>query len=108
MTDALTPEHALEYLCALSADIQAGAVLGADGRLLAGPPELAEPARELLAAAPEADDVEVALEEACVFGARSDSHAVVLVCGRFALPALVRYDLRMVLGDLAGHSREAA
>jgi hypothetical protein len=108
MMDALTPEHALEYLRALSTDIQAGAVLGADGRLLAGPPELAEPARELLAAAPEADDVEVALGDACVFGARSDSHAVVLVCGRFALPALVRYDLRMVLGDLAGHGLEAA
>ena len=102
MTDAVTPEHALEYLRALSADIQAAAVLGADGTLLAGPPELAEAARELLAAAPEADDVEVALADACVFGARSDSHAVVLVCGRFALPGLVRHDLRVVLGDLAG------
>jgi hypothetical protein len=108
MTDALTPEHALEYLRALSADIQAGVVLGADGRLLAGPPELGEAARELLSAAPEADDVEVALANARVFGARSDSHAVVLVCGRFALPALVRYDLRCVLGDLAGLKREAA
>jgi hypothetical protein len=108
MTDALSPEHALEYLRALSADIQAGAVLAADGRLLAGPHELGEAARELLAAAPEADDVEVALANATVFGARSDTHAVVLVCGRFALPALVRYDLRRVLGDLAGLEREAA
>ena len=108
MTDALTPDQALDYLCALSADIREGAVLGADGRLLAGPSELADPARALLAAAHEADDIEVATAGACVFAARSDRHAVVLVCGRFALPALVRYDLRKVLGDLEGRRREAA
>ena len=108
MTDVLKPDQALEYLRALSADIRDGAVLGADGRLLAGPPELADPARALLAAAHEADDIEVATAGACVFGARSDRHAIVLVCGRYALPALVRYDLRMVLGDLEGRRREAA
>jgi hypothetical protein len=103
MTDALTPAQALEYLRTLSADIIDAAVLGADGELLAGTPELAEPARALLASAPEADDVEVWTGQGnSVFAARSDAHAVVLVCGRFALPALVRYDLRMVLGDLAG------
>jgi hypothetical protein len=32
----------------------------------------------------------------------------VLVCGRFALPALVRFDLRMVLADLAGARRDVA
>ena len=40
--------------------------------------------------------------EGAVFAARSDSHAIAVVCGRFALPSLIRYDLRMVLGDLAG------
>jgi hypothetical protein len=30
------------------------------------------------------------------------------VCGRFALPALVRFDLRLVLGDLAGARSDAA
>jgi hypothetical protein len=108
MTDALTPAQALEYLRTLSADILQAAVLGADGALLAGPPELAEPARALLAAAPEADDIEVSTAQASVFAARSDAHAVVLVCGRFALPALVRFDLRMVLGDLAGVRSDAA
>ncbi|HYH91252.1 MAG TPA: hypothetical protein VEX67_18610 [Solirubrobacteraceae bacterium] len=108
MADPLTPEQALEYLRTLSADIEEAAVLAADGSLLAGPDELAEPARALLAAAPEADDLEVSTAENSVFAARSDAHAVVLVCGRFALPALVRFDLRMVLGDLAGVSRDVA
>src|SRR5215216_4874078 len=66
------------------------------------------PARALLAAAPEADDLEVATPQGSVFAARSDDHAVVVVCGRFALPALVRFDLRMVLGDLAGARRDVA
>ena len=108
MTDALTPDQALEYLRTLSADIDEAAVLAADGSLLAGPEDLAEPARALLAAAPEADDVEVSLAEGSVFAARSDTHAVVLVCGRYALPALVRFDLRVVLTDLAGERRDVA
>jgi len=108
MTDALTPAQSLEYLRTLSADIEEAAVLSADGSLLAGPDHLAEPARELLAAAPEADELEVSTAEHSVFAARSDRHAVVLVCGRFALPALVRFDLRMVLADLAGRGREVA
>lgn len=108
MTDALTPELALEYMRTLSADIEEAAVLAADGSLLAGPPELAEPARALLAAAPEADDLEISTAQGSVFAARSDRHAVVLVCGRYALPALVRFDLRMVLADLAGARRDVA
>jgi len=108
MTEALTPAQALEYLRTLSADIEEAAVLAADGSLLAGDEALAEPARELLDAAPEADDIEVATAAGSVFAARSDDHAVVLVTGRFALPALVRYDLRMVLSDLAGERRDVA
>jgi hypothetical protein len=108
MTDALTPAQSLEYLRTLSADIEEAAVLSADGSLLAGPEHLAESARELLAAAPDADELEVSTAEHSVFAARSDRHAVVLVCGRFALPALVRFDLRMVLADLAGARRDVA
>src|SRR5829696_5786345 len=108
MTEALTPAQALEYLRTLSADIEEAAVLAADGSLIAGAEELAEPARALLAAAQEADDIEVSTAENSVFAARSDRHAVVVVCGRFALPALVRFDLRMVLGDLAGVRSDVA
>src|SRR5215210_654632 len=106
MTDALSPAQALAYLRTLSADIRDAAVLGADGAMLAGPEALAEPARALLAAAPEADDVGVATALGSVFAARSDTHA--LVFGRLALPALVRFDLRMVLGDLAGVRSDVA
>ena len=69
MTDALTPAQSLEYLRTLSADIEEAAVLSADGSLLAGPEHLAEPARELLAAAPDADDLEVSTAEHSVFAA---------------------------------------
>ena len=92
MTDepALTPPLALDYLRELSADIVAGVVLAPDGARLAGPDALAEPARDLLASA------------------RSEQHAIAVVCGRFALPSLIRYDLRKVLADLAGGKRPEA
>ena len=104
----LSPPLALDYLRELSADIRSGVVLAPDGTLLAGPEALAGPARDLLAAAPGARDLQVATADGAVFAARSDRHAVVVVCGRFALPSLIRYDLRLVLGDLAGDRREAA
>src|SRR3982750_4262885 len=75
MTDALTPAQALDYLRTLSADIREAAVLDATGGLLAGPAELAEPARALLAAAPEADDLEVATGQGSVYAARSARRA---------------------------------
>jgi hypothetical protein len=108
MAPALTPELALDYLRELSADVRAGVVLAADGRRLAGPEALAEPARALLAALPDADEAEVSTGDGIVFAARSDAHAVVVVCGRLALGALHRYDLRRVLAELAGGEREAA
>jgi hypothetical protein len=108
MTPALTPARALDYLRELSADVRAGAVLGADGALLAGPLALAAPARELLRAAGDAADVHVTTGDGAVFVARDDRHAIVLACGRFALPSLARYDLRKVLGDLRDDGSEAA
>jgi hypothetical protein len=100
MPPALTPARALDYLRELSADIRAGAVLDSGGAILAGADELAEPARELLAAAGEASDVHVTTEDGAVFAARDDRHAIVLACGRFALPALAHYDLKVVLDRL--------
>jgi hypothetical protein len=107
MTPALTPSLALDYLRELSADVRHGAVLGADGALLAGPPELAEPARALLAAAGDAEQAHVALPDGAVYAVRSARHAVVVACGPFSLPALALYDLRVVLAELDG-VREAA
>jgi hypothetical protein len=104
----LTPQLALGYLRELSADIRAGVVLDPAGALLAGPDELAEAARDLLAAAGDAREVHVTTTDGAVFAARSPSHTVVVVTGRFALPSLIRYDLKLVLGDLAGLRPEAA
>jgi hypothetical protein len=99
---ALTPDLALDYLGELSTDIRAAVVLDADGRPLAGETELAEPARALLEAAPGADAVEVLTERGGAFAARGARHSLCVATGRFALPALVLYDLRAVLGDLEG------
>jgi len=108
MSPALTPARALDYLRELSADIRAGAVLDAGGALLAGSDELASPARALLAAAGDASDVHVTTGDGAVFLATDGRHAIVLACGRFALPSLARYDLRMVLADLGATGDEAA
>jgi hypothetical protein len=105
MPPALTPALALDYLRELSADIQAGVVLSADGEVLAGGDELGAPAQDLLAAMGEATDVHVTTTDGAVFAARDATHAIVVSCGRFALPSLARYDLRVVLADLAGEGR---
>jgi hypothetical protein len=106
---ALTPPLALDYLRELSADIRAGVVLSPDGALLAGPEELAGAARDLMTAAGEAAaEVHVSTAEGAVYAARSEQHTVAVVCGRFALPSLIRYDLRLVLADLGGGERPEA
>jgi hypothetical protein len=97
----LTPELAADYLRELSADIRGAVVLTAAGEPLAGAPELIDPARRLLEAAPDAAEIEVATAQGAIHAARSGEHAVVAVCGRYALPALIRYDLKVVLGELA-------
>ena len=108
MAAVLTPALALDYLRELSADIRAGVVLDADGELLAGPAPLAAPARALLDAAPAAAELQVATAGGAVFAARDGRHAIVVTCGRFALPAILRHDLRVVLAELRGDRREAA
>jgi hypothetical protein len=104
----LTPPLALNYLRELSADIRAGVVLAPDGELLAGPEALAGPARDLFEQAGDAAEVHVVTREGDVFAARSDRHAIVVVCGRYALPSLIRYDLTLVLADLGGGERPEA
>jgi hypothetical protein len=100
MTSALTAPLALDYLHELSTDVRAGVVLAPDGTLLAGPEALAGPARELLAGARDAAEVEVELPAGTVFAVRSERHAVVVACGPFTLPRLALFDLRVVLGEL--------
>ncbi len=104
---ALTPDVAVDYLRDLSTDIRAAVVLGADGALLAGDAALAAPARRMLAAC-DAALLEVETARGSVVLARSATHALGVVVGRLALPALVRYDVRRVLGDLAPAARKAS
>jgi predicted regulator of Ras-like GTPase activity (Roadblock/LC7/MglB family) len=96
---ALTPELALAYLGELSTDIRAAVVLGPDGEPVAGSHDLAAAARELLRLCGGAG-VEVLTPRGSVFAVRVGDYALAVVTGRFALPALVRYDVRRVLGDL--------
>jgi hypothetical protein len=104
---ALTPERALAYLGELSTDIRAAVVLSAAGERLAGPAALAEPARAMLAAC-SGPLIEVETPRGSVVAGRSERHALAVVLGRQALPALVRYDVRRVLSDLEGPIAEAA
>jgi hypothetical protein len=99
---ALTPALALDYLRELSADIRTGVIVGADGALLAGSDALAGPARDLFEGAGDAEEIHVVTRDGDVFAARSGHHAIAVVCGRFGLPSLIRYDLKLVLADLDG------
>jgi hypothetical protein len=107
MPPALTPSLALEYVHELSADVRAGVVLDAAGELLAGPPPLAEAARALLDAGGDAGELEAATADGVVCAVRTGGHAAVAICGRFAIPGVVRQDLRAALAALEGRSPAA-
>jgi hypothetical protein len=102
MPPALTPALALAYVHELSADVRAAVLLDRDGALLAGPAELADPARALIAAAGTAAELEDGGPDGVVCAVRSDAHAGVAVCGRFAIGGVVRQDLRAALAALEG------
>jgi hypothetical protein len=108
MPPALTPSLALEYVHELSADVHAGVVLDAAGELLAGPPALADPARALLSAGSDAGELEAATADGVVCAVRTTAHAAVAICGRFAIPGVVREDLRAALDALEGRPPNAA
>ncbi|HKH16942.1 MAG TPA: hypothetical protein VKA57_05400 [Solirubrobacteraceae bacterium] len=88
----------------LSADVRAAIVLDGAGRLLAGPPELTDPARALLAAGGNAVELEAAGEDGVACAVRSADHAAVAVCGRFAIAGVVRQDLRAALAAIEGRA----
>jgi hypothetical protein len=105
---ALTPALALDYVRELSADVRAGVVLDAAGAPLAGPDELATAARALLEAGGDAAELEAATAGGVVCAVRSAGHAMVAVCGRFAIPAVVRGDMRAALAAVEGRAPAAA
>jgi hypothetical protein len=101
----LTPALALDYVRELSADVRAAVLLNAAGEGLAGPAQLSDHARALLDAGPGSDELEVGTADGVVCAVRSTSHAAIAVCGRFAIGAVVREDLRTALSALEGRSR---
>jgi hypothetical protein len=101
---ALTPALALDYVRELSADVRAVLLLGPDGELVAGPERLRADAVALLAAAGTAAELEAVTSGAVVCAVRSGARSMVAVCGRFAIPAVVRIDLRAALAAVEGRA----
>ena len=99
MTATGSPQRALDRLADMSAHIREAVVLDAGGEWVAGSRALAAPARDLLGHV-DGTEVEVATRRGVVYAARSEHGAIALVASRAALPALMLYDMRMVLGDL--------
>jgi hypothetical protein len=104
MPSALTPADARAQLRALAPQVRDALVLTRRGRVLAGPMELAPPAKELLRAT-RAEAVEAATEKGAVFAARSERHAVIVLARRGALAGPVVFGLRRVLDALEAAQR---
>jgi predicted regulator of Ras-like GTPase activity (Roadblock/LC7/MglB family) len=111
---------ALAYLTEMSPDLRGGAILAADGAILAAsdrPERWREDAATLLEVADRAGDepveqVHIGTEQGEVFAVRQDGLTAVAVTDRFALASLLFFDMRAVLRDLAaggdGKSLDAA
>jgi predicted regulator of Ras-like GTPase activity (Roadblock/LC7/MglB family) len=108
---------ALAFLTEMSPDLRGGAILSADGALLAAsdePERWREDAAKLLeiADAAEGEPVEqlhIATEQGEVFAVRAHGLAAVVVADRFALASLLLFDMRATLRDLAlGKAADAA
>ncbi len=100
---------ALAYLTEMSPDLRGGAIISAEGALLAasdGAGRWREDAAALLDVADQAgggavEQVHVATEQGEVFALRHAGLAAVAVTERFALASLVFFDMRSILRDLA-------
>ena len=108
MPDAtLTPERAADFIEGLSSDVKACVLLDADGRLAAVDAghesqgeAFADLARALLERAG-ASQVEVSTGLGIVYALRMGDWTLATVTGRFALSALVFFDMRKALEELA-------
>ena len=79
---------------------------GESAGLAGGPPELAEGARELIAAADRAapagppEELEVQFPRGAVYAVRQAPWTLAAVAARGSLSSLVRWDMRAVLSEL--------
>ena len=109
MADAtLTPDRAPDYFEGLSPDVKACVLVGSDRRVVAADAahaadaeELGELALELLDRA-EAPQVEVSTGTGIVYALRAGDWTLAVVASRLALSALVFFDMRKTLEELAG------
>jgi predicted regulator of Ras-like GTPase activity (Roadblock/LC7/MglB family) len=118
MADTLTPEHAAERLCELSADVRAAVLLDAAGSLASASADgrdearvLGELARQLFEEVDRAtrdwdteppEQVEVQVPGGAVFASRTPRWTLAAVAKRGALASLMLFDLRALLGELEG------
>ena len=102
----LTPDGAADFVEGLPPDVRACVVLDAEGRLAgidSGHADegdaLAELGLELLERGG-TNQVEVSTGAGIVYALRTESWALVVVAGRFALSSLVFFDMHQVLEEL--------
>jgi hypothetical protein len=116
--ETLSPELIPERLCDLSADARTAVLLDAAGSLAGSTEpdpersaELAALARGLFEAvdttgpAEPAEQLEAQVPGGAVFASRTPRWTLAVVARRQALPSLMLYDLRSVLGELEGGPR---
>ena len=109
---AKSAERALALLGEMSADMRAGAILGADGKVLAsdGPADdWAERVGAVLeqadgAAGEFAEHIHIATEAGELFLTRREGLTVAAITERFVLASLMSFDMRSVLSDLAAEA----
>ncbi len=102
-------EAALSFLTEMSPDLRGGAIMTADGTVLAASSEAAEWATEAVALLSVADaagaepveQLHVATQSGEVFALRNQGFAAVVVTERFPLSSLVFFDMRSALRELA-------
>ncbi len=102
-------EAALSFLTEMSPDLRGGAILTADGTVLAASSEAAEWATEAVALLSVADaagaeaveQIHVATQAGEVFALRAYGFAAVAVTERFTLTSLTFFDMRSALRELA-------
>jgi predicted regulator of Ras-like GTPase activity (Roadblock/LC7/MglB family) len=102
-------EAALSFLTEMSPDLRGGAILTADGTVLAASSDAAEWATEAVALLQVADaageerveQVHVATQAGEVFLLRAEGFAAVVVTERFALASLTFFDMRSALRVMA-------
>ncbi len=112
MSEAVSGEaaaSALAYLTEMSPDLRGGAILDAEGDVLAAsgrPERWRDDVAALLAAADKAgeeqvEQLHIAGEQGEVFAVRQAGLVALAVTDRFALSSLLLFDMRAILRDLA-------